>query len=93
MKVWPRNSVEYLAIKFDPFEGDRDTVIKCQTVKIVAPRQEQECWMGLGRDSTPHKIKIGENCRFEKALVDGEWCSYYVCLKCIEKWLKQVRIL
>lgn len=76
-------------IRYDPFSGDRDTDVKCREVKIVAVRKERECWMGMSPDSKRHKIVKGQLARYEKAIVDGEWCSYYVCLHCIDKWIKE----
>lgn len=77
-------------LRYDPFEGDRDTDVKMQTVSIVKVRKERECWMGLSPYSKPHKIKVGQRARHERALVDGAWCGYYVCLPCIDAWLKDV---
>jgi hypothetical protein len=76
-------------LQYDPFAGD-ESDIKCQSVKIVTVRKDRQCWMGLGPDETPHGIPKGQRARFEKAIVDGEWCSYYVCLPCIDKWLMEI---
>ena len=84
----PRTDEDYL--RFDPFEGDRDVDVSCQSVKIVTARKEHPCWLGLSPDSKPHTIKPGGRARYEHALFEGEWCSYYVCLNCMDKWLDAV---
>lgn len=77
-------------LKYDPFDGDRDTDVKCRSVLILTVRKDRDCWVGMSPDSSPHKILKGHRARFEKAIVDGKWCGYYVCLECIDKWLKQI---
>lgn len=75
-------------LRYDPFEGDRDTDIRCRTYKLVTVRKSQKCH-GLDAESHGHMIKVGERARYEKAIVDGEWCRYYVCLPCMNKWLTE----
>ncbi len=70
---------------FDPFEGDRDVGIRNKTVKIVKTRKDHDC---IGEDS--HVIKPGALARFESAIVDEKWASYYMCIPCMDKWLKQI---
>lgn len=79
-------------IRFDPFEGDRDTDVKMRTVKLIKARAEHPCWMGLSPDSSPHVIKQGEMARFEKARVEGDWCQYYVCIQCMDNWLDETNV-
>lgn len=79
----------YLA--YDPFEGDRDTDVQMRKVRIVTARKEHDCQLGLGLDSQPHKIKVGERARRESGLVDGAWCRYYVCLKCLDKIIADIQ--
>lgn len=81
-----------LYLRYDPFEGDRDTDVECREVKIVRVRYAHACWMGMSPDSKPHKIKKGQRARYEHALVDGSWCGYWVCLPCIDRWLKEVGV-
>lgn len=38
---------------------------------------------------TTHQIQPGQRARLEKAIVDGQWQTYYVCLKCMGKHLSQ----
>lgn len=78
------SDVEYL--RYDPFEGDRDVKVRMRFVKLVHVRLAQKCH-GLDRETHGHKIAAGERARFEKALVEGRWGSYYVCLGCMDKWL------
>lgn len=73
-------------LRFDPFEGgDRDVKIRVRKVRIVTTRSEQKC---LPPEGGLHPIKSGTRARFESAIVDGEWGSYYTCLACMSKWLK-----
>jgi len=69
-------------IKYDPFDGDQDVDIRCRKVKIVKIRKPQECIFEI-----PHAIKPGTRVRYESALVDGHWGSYYMCLECLDRWL------
>ena len=83
------NPAEYL--RFDPFEGDMDVDIRCQTVKLVTVRKRHECWMGPACfPERPHFIEPGQQARFEQAIVDGEWGRYYVCIPCMDEWLDEV---
>jgi|ERR1035437_1217299 hypothetical protein len=80
-------------VQYDPFEGDRDVDVKMRTVRIVKARTEHKCWMGMCPPEKPHTIKVGERCRYERALIDSEkWCGYYICLPCIDAWLKDVGV-
>lgn len=72
-------------IRFDPFEGDRDIRIECRTVKIVTTRKEHRCH-SLSLDGM-HDMPPGTRARYEHALVEGAWGSYYTCIECMDKWL------
>lgn len=76
-------------VSYDPFDGDRDVDVRCRSVKIVAVRKEHVCHSSL-IDKKPHNVKIGERARVEKALVEGEWGSYYVCIPCMDRWLDEM---
>jgi hypothetical protein len=73
-------------LDFDPFEGDRDVDIRCQKIKIVKTKKEHQCYSVEG-DS--HLIKPGSLVRFESALVDNEFKSYWLCLPCIDEWIDE----
>lgn len=73
-------------LKYDPFDGDRDVDIRCRTAKLVKVRKPQKCH-GLDQETHGHEIKTGERARYETALIDGEWGSFYCCLGCMDKWL------
>jgi hypothetical protein len=79
-------------LRFDPFEGDRDTDVKMRRVSIVKARRPHVCWLSLGPNAPLHHITPGSRARVESALVDGEWARYYVCLPCIEAWLVENNI-
>ena len=72
-------------IGYDPFDGDRDVDIRCKKVKIVKIRKTQKCIF-----EKPHDMQPGTMARFESALVDGKWGSYYMCLDCLDNWLSDV---
>ena len=72
-------------IDFDPFDGDRDVDIRCKTIKIVKVRKQQTCFF-----TEEHNIEPGERARYETAIVDGQWGSYYICLGCLKKWMNEI---
>ena len=66
---------------------DRDTDIRCRTVKIVKTRKDHPCHGCLG-DGIELLIKKGETARFESALIDCEfWGAYYCCMPSLDRWL------
>ena len=72
-------------LDFDPFEGDRDVDVRNKVVRIVTTRMPHQCMdPNTGK---LHEIPPKTRARHEKAIVDGDWCSYYTCLSCITKWL------
>lgn len=82
-----RGPEEYL--RYDPFEGDRDVDVRCRTVRLVKTRKPQRCLDPFSHNH--HEIPPGTTARYEKALIDGSfWGRYYVCVECMEKWLKFV---
>lgn len=82
----PRDNI-YL--RWDPFDGaDRDVKITCRTLKIVTTRRPQRC-LGSDGAADQHDIPPGTRARNERAIVDGEWGSYYICLACMDKWLAE----
>ena len=75
-------------ILYDPFEGDKDQNIRLRQVRMVTTRKEHQC---VGNDNK-HTIPTGTKVRFEKALVDGEWWSWRMCIHCIDAWLESEMI-
>lgn len=74
-------------IDWDPFDGaDRDVDIRARTVKVVTTRKPQRCYGDDGAASA-HDIPAGTRARVERAIVDGEWGSFYICVPCMVKWL------
>lgn len=74
-------------LRYDPFDGERDVKIKCRTIKVVTTRKAHKCYTPEGK---MHVIKSGQRARYETAIVDGEWGSYYTCLDCMDKWLADI---
>ena len=79
-------------LAWDPFRDDRDTDIRQRTVKIVTTKKPHECYGWDGR-VTMHQMPVGTRARYEKAIVDGKWGSYYFCLACMERWFKEAGIV
>jgi len=72
---------------FNPFDGDKDDCgARARSVKLVKVRKEQQCMLS----SNEHTIKPGEFARFEKAVVDEKWASYYCCLECMDDWFQEI---
>jgi hypothetical protein len=74
----------------DFFSGcDRDTEIKMHTRKIVTVRKDHYCMLSrlIGKE---HKVKKGEKAIFDKAMVDGEFGSYYACLNCCDQLIDEL---
>ena len=72
----------------DPFCGpDRDAEIRCHTAKIVTVRKSHPCMLADLIGNKVHDINSGEKARNDRAIVDGEWGSYYCCIPCMDKWL------
>lgn len=75
-------------LKYDPFEGDRDTDVKCRSAKIVKLRRPAMCF---GNGETPnHFLGKGSLARSEKAIIDGSWHRCVVCLPCIALWFDEI---
>ena len=73
-------------VNYDPFDGDRDVDIRCQTVKLVKARVDHICVFS----NPPHTIFKGDMARYESALVDGRWGSYYMCIPCLDSWFDEI---
>lgn len=73
-------------LAWDPFDGERDVDIRCRSVKIVTTRKPQPC-LGWDGKETAHQMEPGTRARYERAIVDGEWGSYYICCACMDTWL------
>lgn len=83
-------TTEEKLLSFDPFSDERDTDIKFRQVKIITTRKEHSCFFGDEHFGRPkHIIKIGEKARYEHALVDGEWGSWYACIPCVSALIEE----
>lgn len=74
-------------LRWDPFDGERDVDIRARTVKVVTTKAPHLCYGEDGAASS-HDMPAGTRARVERAIVDGEWGSYYICCACMDKWLK-----
>lgn len=88
MKLPAMNYTDADFLRFDPFEGDRDVDVRLQTVKMVTTRAPQKC-LDPNKGKL-HPIPAGTRARYEKALVEGQWGSYYICVACMTKWLRDI---
>lgn len=69
-------------LAYDFFADDKDcSGIRNHTAKIVTTRAEHVC---LFRPDLQHTIPKGARARVDRAIVDGEWKSFYSCVNCHE---------
>lgn len=73
---------------WDPFDGERDTAIRCQQTTLRTARKRWTCFGLLGEQD--HEIQPGELYRHEKGFVDGRWGCYRLCIQCMNKWLTEL---
>jgi hypothetical protein len=66
-------------LEANPFGGDRDVNIRCQSERIVTTRKRQFC------NLCSKTKRAGTRMFYEHAMVDGQWESNYACLPCLEK--------
>lgn len=76
-------------LNIDFWEGDRDVDVRQKTVKIVTTRKPQTCTAHNGFRRA-EEIPAGARMMVERAIVDGKWCSAYVCVGCVDAWLKEI---
>lgn len=83
------NITDEVRIQFDPFGAD-DSKVEMETQKIVSVRKRHVCYGSYFPDEKrgEHYINIGDRARLDKALVEGDWCSYYFCLTCLDKMIR-----
>ncbi len=77
---------EYLA--WDPFDGERDTGVRCQQTTLRRARQRYTCYGLLGEQD--HEIQQGDLYRHEKGFAEGRWRCYRLCIGCMDKWLTEI---
>lgn len=73
---------------WDPFDGERDTGIRCQQTTLRRARQRYTCFGLLGEQD--HEIQPGDLYRHEKGFADGRWGCYRLCIGCMDKWLTEI---
>jgi len=69
-------------------DGDRGSDVVCHSQWIARNAKTQPCagnGAGMG-----HEVEAGERMLVQKALVDGSWCGYRLCLECCDKWLDEL---
>lgn len=80
---WHKHGIKY--VREDPFDGERDTYIRCRTVTLRRARYNHLCF-GLGGQQD-HGIQAGDLYRHERANVDGKWGEYKMCLACMDAYI------
>lgn len=70
------------------FEGD-ESEVTLQTKKFVKVRKEHPCLLATWRHLPQHNVQKGSYAYYEKALVDGEFCSFYMCTDCMDAFLDE----
>ncbi len=71
-----------------PFDGERDTGIRCQQTTLRRARQRWTCFGLLGEQD--HEIQPGDLYRHEKGFAQGRWGCYRLCIGCMDKWLAEI---
>ena len=75
-------------INCEYFGGDEE--MKFRKVELVKCRKPHEC-VGIKCDDI--RIKPGDYAVKETALFyDVGWKSCYICVRCIEKWLDEIKV-
>ena len=69
-------------LDYDVGAGDRDVDIRYQSTKLVKTRKPHLCV--LCDTEIPSKTKMLR----DKAIVEGEWGSCYMCIPCLDKELE-----
>jgi len=69
-------------------DSDRDIVIECHRQWIARNAKVQPC-MSNSPDGR-HAVPKGERMLVQKALVEGHWGGYRLCLECCDKWLDEI---
>lgn len=70
-----------------PMAGD-DGEVRANSVKVIVTRRSHSC-VSL-TESNPHIIRAGSRVVCEKAVVDGDWFTWYTCVPCILEWAKEI---
>jgi hypothetical protein len=66
----------------------RDEDIRARTTKIVTTAKPHDCCGHmLTHTNDDHVIAVGTRAFCDRALVDGSWGSYYICLLCFDVYL------
>jgi hypothetical protein len=73
---------------WDPFDGERDTGIRCQQTTLRRAIKRHTCFGLLGEQN--HEIQPGDMYRHEKGFADGRWGCYRLCIGCMDKWLTEI---
>lgn len=75
-------------LDYDFFAEDKDQEgIRNHSKKMIVTRSEQRC-LSDGLDGM-HQIEAGTRARFDKAVIDGVWASFYTCVRCLDRMLTE----
>ena len=85
LPAWRRHGEKYVTM--DPFDGERDTDIRCRTVTLRQARQNYLCWGLAGQQD--HGIQAGDYYRHERGVAgNGRWGQYRMCLGCMDAFIE-----
>jgi hypothetical protein len=73
---------------WSPFDGERDTGIRCHQVMLRRARQRHVCFGLLGEQE--HEIQPGDLYRLDKGFAMGRWGCVRLCIGCMDKWLTEI---
>ena len=81
---------EYLGMNI--FEGDFGEPSDVRfPAKIIKPKKEHVCHWSYYYGKKNHKVPIGKPARFEKAIFENKWHTYYICMDCLNKHMDENR--
>ena len=84
LPAWRKHGTKYAT--FDPFDGERDSGARFQCVTLRQARKNYLCYGLFGQQN--HGIQKGDIYRHERALVNGRWGQYRLCLRCMDEFLE-----
>lgn len=73
-------------VSYDWWSGDKDpTPVRCATRKMVTIRKPRTCVAYEG----VHECPPGTRGLSERAIVEGVWASWFLCVTCMDAWFQK----
>lgn len=74
-------------LSYDWWQGDKDpTPVRCASRRMVTTRRERLCVSHDGTHICPPKTRG----LHEKAIVDGAWKEWFMCIPCMSAWFQEI---